>query len=357
MSVLMKAMKAAELAKEQAQAGRGDPVGVAGPAAGDSANRAAIRNAFAVKESAAVGGRFARVVGALTLLAVAGIGIYFWLQLRPTSNVVALVPEKLPDANPPPAASPLPAGAAAHEAAVGAAPTAATAATQAATPPDTRPKTPTHAPPPTPRLPEPTPPIRVAASVVEANPAAIEGWQAFKAGDLAAARGAYGRLLAAEPWNKDALHGMAAIALREGRPADAEAFYQRILAADPRDPAAHAGLIGLRARREVDDPAATEGRLKSLLAGQPGSPALHFALGNIYARQGRWREAQEAYFQASTGDPGNPDILFNLAVSLERLHQGELAADFYRRALAASDNRPAGFDRAAAAERLREPLP
>lgn len=364
MSVLIDALKAAERAGRQEH---GD-WGAAAPRAsmpGADDDRAAIRNAFAVKRTPAVGDRFAWVVGSTTLLAVAGIGIYFWLQLQPASGLVAQAPSVPPAAESPPPAPPSSQLAPTPVSMTPAPPVAPPATVAAAAtaeierkPPATGTK-PAHASPPasTPTPPQATVPVRVLGSASQANPVAIEGWEAYQAGNLAAARGAYERLLASEPWNRDALHGIAAIALREGRITDAEAAYRRVLAADPRDALAQAGLAGLHAPSETADPAAAETRLRSLLAGQPDSPTLHFALGNLHARQGRWAEAQEAYFAASTGDTDNPDILFNLAVSLDQLRQPRLAADFYRQALAAAERRPAGFDRAAAADRLRKLQP
>jgi uncharacterized protein HemY len=94
--------------------------------------------------------------------------------------------------------------------------------------------------------------------------------------------------------------------------------------------------------------------LKSLLAAQPGLFSLNFALGNLYAGQGRWSEAEQAYFKAVSGDPGNPDGLFNLAVGLDQMHQSKLAANYYQRALTAAASRPAGFDQAQLKARLIE---
>ena len=58
----MDAMKTAELAKEQGSNVR-SAASFRPPAPNDSANREAIRNAFAVKQTPAVGNRFAWVVG------------------------------------------------------------------------------------------------------------------------------------------------------------------------------------------------------------------------------------------------------------------------------------------------------
>jgi tetratricopeptide (TPR) repeat protein len=137
--------------------------------------------------------------------------------------------------------------------------------------------------------------------------------------------------------------------MRSQRYREAEALYQRLLAADPRDPHAQAGMLALRA--QVIDPVLAESRVKTLLAGDPEAGALHFALGNQYAQQARWAEAQQAYFRAYVADPENPDFAFNLAVSLDHLRQSALALEYYRRALTLAEKRAASF--APEAARLR----
>jgi uncharacterized protein HemY len=112
-----------------------------------------------------------------------------------------------------------------------------------------------------------------------------------------------------------------------------------------------ASLISLRGQL---DPVASESRLKNLIATQPESALLHFSLGNQYAKQSRWSEAQAAYFKAHSVDPENADYAFNLAVSLDQLHQGKLALEFYQRALALTDRRAASFDPARARLRVQE---
>ena len=81
---------------------------------------------------------------------------------------------------------------------------------------------------------------------------------------------------------------------------------------------------------------------------------LHFTLGNEYARQGRWGEAQQAYFKAVTKDPDNPDFAYNVAVSLDHLRQPKLALEYYRRALALGVKRSASFDQSSARKRVKE---
>ncbi|MDP1717799.1 MAG: hypothetical protein Q8L40_06950, partial [Burkholderiales bacterium] len=80
------------------------------------------------------------------------------------------------------------------------------------------------------------------------------------------------------------------------------------------------------------DPLAAESRLKQLISREP-SPYLYFTLGNIYADQSLWAQAQQAYFQAHHLDPANADYAYNLAVGLEHVSQPKLALGYYRRAM------------------------
>ena len=78
-----------------------------------------------------------------------------------------------------------------------------------------------------------------------------------------------------------------------------------------------------------------------------------YTLGNLYADQSLWAQAQQAYFQAHHLEPDNPDYAYNLAVGLEHLSQPGLAARFYRRALElASHRNQISFDPARARERI-----
>jgi len=86
-----------------------------------------------------------------------------------------------------------------------------------------------------------------------------------------------------------------------------------------------------------------ESRLKTMLATDPGADVLNFTLGNQYAQQGRWADAQQAYFRAYSADSENPDFAFNLAVSLDHLRQTGLALEYYRRALVLAQKRAANF--------------
>lgn len=177
------------------------------------------------------------------------------------------------------------------------------------------------------------------------------GYRAFEQGDLETARQEYTRALQMDRGNRDALLGLAAIDMRTQNYASAEARYARLLEIDPRDPYAQAGMVSLRGQ---GDPVQAESRLKNLLAAQPDASFLNFTLGNQYASQSRWNEAQAAYFKAYSSDPDNPDYAYNLAVSLDQMRQPQLAAEYYRKALAAAAARPASFPRAQVEKRVRE---
>lgn len=324
-----------ELLDDEFHAAAGAPKPPAADA--QTGERAAVQNVFASKRPVEKRA-FPFYVLAFTLVACMGIGIYFWWQLRPAVGP-GPAQSAARSAGMPIAASPAPPAVVAPSAPL--APLSAMAA-QKAPAPETAPFRP---------APEPANPIRLTSRRLTI-PAGIErGYQAFNAGDLNAARQEYEAVIRGEPKNTDALNGLASISLREGNSEAAEEYFLRVLEADPMDASAQAGLIGLRGPA---DPIQTESRLKFLLANQPDSSSLHFTLGNLYARQGRWNEAQQAYFSAYAADSENPDYLFNLAISLEQVRQPKLALQYYQSALAASASRPAAFDKKMAGDRVRD---
>jgi len=170
---------------------------------------------------------------------------------------------------------------------------------------------------------------RQPATLVPVDPTLMQAYEALQQGDLALARNLYQQVLLAEPRSIDALLGLGAIAWKEGRIEEAGQRYQRVLELEPRNPYAQAGLIAIIGGA---DPQASESRLKQLIAREP-SAFLYFTLGNLYADQGQWPGAQQAYFQAYQLQPDNSDYAFNLAVGLEHIGQIRPALDYYRKAL------------------------
>lgn len=199
----------------------------------------------------------------------------------------------------------------------------------------------------------PAPTIHLSARQNPRSSALDHAYASLRAGRLEDARQAYSEILRGAPGNADALLGLAIIARRRNENGSAEAFYLRILETDPRNVDAHAGLIDLLAESQ---PTHSENRLRHLLTEHAQAAALHFTLGNLYASQNRWGEAQQAYFQAFTFDPENADYLFNLAVSLDHLRQKTQSLRFYRMALAAASD-SASFDPGEVQRRLLELQP
>ena len=197
------------------------------------------------------------------------------------------------------------------------------------------------------------PPLRLAPSSdrprVPAEVAA--GYESLRNGDITAARRSYAAALATDPSNLDALLGAATIEARGGNRMLAASHYKRALDIDPRNATAIAGLASLA---DYAQPDGLESQLRGEVARNPQSPQLHFTLGNLYASQSRWNDAQVEFFEAHRFDPANADILFNLAVSLDRLGQSRLAAEHYRRALDAASRQATQFDPAAVQRRLAD---
>ena len=193
--------------------------------------------------------------------------------------------------------------------------------------------------------------IKITSARVRTDPVLENAYPAFKADDTAQARDSYQQVLHNDPDNRDALLGMAAVEMQARHYDTAAGIYTRLLALDPRDAYAEAALIDLKG--EID-PLAAESHLKNMIAAQPEASFLQFTLGNQYAAQGRWAEAQQAYFRAYTGDPEHPDFAYNLAVSLDHLHQSKPALEYYRRALALAAGHPVSFDRAQVGKRVSQ---
>ncbi len=182
------------------------------------------------------------------------------------------------------------------------------------------------------------------------NPALSKGYQFFMNGDLTAAQQQYQLVLQQEPNNRDALLGMAAISINRKQAAQAGSYYLKLVELDPSDPDAIAGITSLQG----GDPYEIESRLKKVLIHNPQAGAILFALGNLYAQQSRWSDAQQAYFRAYGATPANPDYAFNLAISLDRLNQEKLALEFYQRALTLSQSKPGNFNKVAVQDRVKQ---
>lgn len=342
--------------KKSLQAQAAQPEAVAGPDATPTQAAEQARNAghnlFAAKSllpSGALPNRNLLYALGGTILLLAGGMIYLW-YLDSASDTTPLRPINAPPASPVRQAPPV----AAAEPVIQDAPTAAGVSAPANPSRTERPAAPLEKSPstaaPQPRAPARHEPISIEPMKTEpVDPLLSDAYLAYSNGRLDEARRLYLTKLDKDARNPDALLGMAAIAQQRGEPREAAQYFGRVLALDPRNAAANAGMSALSVDEDY-----SESRLKILLREQGDSAVLHFALGNLYAGQSRWGEAQQAYFDAYALEPGNAEYAFNLAVSLDHLGQKKLAAQHYQRAMQLDPSHSAGFDHARITRRAQE---
>lgn len=172
------------------------------------------------------------------------------------------------------------------------------------------------------------PVVSLARAPIPAMPMLDMAWQAYQAGRNDEARERYEQVIDGGN-NVDVQLGLAAIAVRQNRYENAMQYYQRALSLAPHNVTALAALATLQegGRHAVD----TEMQIKQVLDQQP-SAALQFSLGNLYAAQQHWREAEAAYFGGFQADQLNADYAYNLAVSLDHLRQYPSAVTYYLKA-------------------------
>lgn len=159
-------------------------------------------------------------------------------------------------------------------------------------------------------------------------------------------------IIALNPKVAEVQLALAAISLRRG----AHEQYRQALAGAFALAPQHSSIMAayLQHRFEVES---RESMIKEALASQPASAALYQSLGNTFAEQKRWREAQHAYRAALNLEPENPDHHFNLAISHDELRQYPEAIQHYREALRRVQEHPPMFLLESVLKRLEEIQP
>ncbi len=164
-------------------------------------------------------------------------------------------------------------------------------------------------------------------------------YNAYLAGDLALAEHSYQQVLQKQPKQRDALLGVAAVMMLTERRAQAMDIYFDLLSINPKDDVAKSSILSWQ---EKSDVVQVESEIKQLQSRYPASAHLDFSLGNLYAREGRWANAQQAYFDAWSKEK-DPHYAYNLAVSLDHLNQPSHALTYYQKAEVLASNRSVRF--------------
>lgn len=149
----------------------------------------------------------------------------------------------------------------------------------------------------------------------------------FNKSNYQASEKLYLQVLLRESRNRDALLGIAAIAIKQSRYEVARQKYQYLLRLNPRDSLATAGLSSIKS---LSNPRLNESQLKFMIKQQPDTPHLYFALGSLYSSLNKWPEAQSAFFSAWSADNKNADYAYNLAVSLDHMNHPAQALNYYQ---------------------------
>lgn len=197
-----------------------------------------------------------------------------------------------------------------------------------------------------PAMPEPplpaAPPISVSRNVDQTEIFNLlqQGYRHYQNGDDLRAQVLYAQVLNHEEHNRDALLGMAAIAVRQRNTLKAQEIYSELLTLDPRDTVAQAGFVSVT--RSLD-PLQQEARVKQMLEQEPNAPHLLFTYATFLMQQQRWSEASRVLLSAYQTQRDNADYAFNLAVTMDHLGQNENALKFYGMALDLTRTQAASF--------------
>lgn len=173
----------------------------------------------------------------------------------------------------------------------------------------------------------------------------------FLKGKTESAAKIYRKVMRQETFKREALMGLASIAVHNRQFNEARRTYQRILYRDPTDREAKARLISLR---EIDDPIRRASQLKTMIRKEPDNYQLHFILGTIYISQKQWSDARAAFQQAHLLEKDHPDTAYNLAVSLDHLRRPQEALRYYLLAKKLSKNHTAEFQVSQLDDRIKE---
>lgn len=177
---------------------------------------------------------------------------------------------------------------------------------------------------------------------VKAQSDVNHAYEALYSGKYDLAQKEFEAIVERDEGNIAALNGLGAVYSQQGNDVKAQEHYYQVLNLDPDNLHAFEAVISLSG-------VAIQGQewkqeLLRVLEKHPNSAVLNQALGNIYAHERDWEKAQTYFFDSYALDKQNPDYLVNLAISLDRLGQYSLAAQYYALALVHADSGAINFD-------------
>lgn len=165
------------------------------------------------------------------------------------------------------------------------------------------------------------------------------GYKYFETGNYQLAKQYYQKAIELAPNDTDTFLGLAAIALIENDTDTAIKFYTQALQLDPQNTTATSAISSIYNKRQND-----ESTIKRNIAANPQNPWAYFNLGNYHMDMQNWSKALQAFSKANSIAPQTPDILFNIAISLDNLDRVTKAIDAYNMAISAARLKPANFD-------------
>ncbi|MBF0193557.1 MAG: tetratricopeptide repeat protein [Magnetococcales bacterium] len=163
----------------------------------------------------------------------------------------------------------------------------------------------------------------------------------FSQGEIAKSAEIYNSVLRQNIFRREALMGLASIAVHNHKYEVARQTYKRILVLNPKDKEVLSRLISLR---DVGDPMKRVAQVKSMIRTEPDNFNLHFILGTVYISKQQWPEAKEAFMQAHILESDHADTVYNLAISFDHLKQSEQALKYYLLAAKLAKKQPVEFE-------------
>jgi len=158
-----------------------------------------------------------------------------------------------------------------------------------------------------------------------------KAYQSYLSQDDEEAEKYYAKVVRINPEIRDALLGLAAVRTRLKKYGQARQAYRLVLRRYPDDKLAVTGLALLDDNQNEEQQWRKKVySIKKQIKETPASANLHFALGSLYMRRERWKEAQKSYFEAYRYANDRPDYAYNLAISLEKINKNRSALRYYR---------------------------